>query len=203
MADEPRPVVVPDFRGRQALDAWLSGHDAGLTLQGPDPDSPHPLLNGLVVAQLPAAGTRLDQWGAVTVWVTGGGDPDGVREPGGHVPTSARNPATANPDRLSRHAVTNPLWSRSSSAAPGAERHYPCPFFPATRTTRPPHRANSHSPDRPSVQDGENSREAVTRGNARNRPDALGKHRSPRAGRPSTSRVSTASPRWFMVKNGP
>ncbi|MEU3623694.1 hypothetical protein [Amycolatopsis coloradensis] len=39
-------AVVPDFVGKQALDAWLSGHDAGLTLQGPDPDSPCPLLNG-------------------------------------------------------------------------------------------------------------------------------------------------------------
>ncbi|MFC3452556.1 PASTA domain-containing protein [Amycolatopsis speibonae] len=50
---------MPDFVGKQALDVWLSGHDAGLLLQGPDPDSPHPLLNGVVVAQLPAPGTRL------------------------------------------------------------------------------------------------------------------------------------------------
>jgi hypothetical protein len=58
LADQYRPVessvVVPNFQGRQALDAWLSGHEAGLLLQGPDPDSPHPLLNGLVVAQRPA-----------------------------------------------------------------------------------------------------------------------------------------------------
>ncbi|MGW5719415.1 hypothetical protein ACWEVP_24815 [Amycolatopsis sp. NPDC003865] len=39
MADEP--VTVPNFRGRQALKAW------------------HPLLNGTVVAQLPAAGARV------------------------------------------------------------------------------------------------------------------------------------------------
>ncbi|MFJ7215393.1 PASTA domain-containing protein [Amycolatopsis sp. NPDC098790] len=74
-------VVVPNFRGRQALDAWLSGHDAGLLLQGPDPDSPHPLMNGLVVAQLPAAGATVTRWATVTVWVSGGGDPSGVREP--------------------------------------------------------------------------------------------------------------------------
>lgn len=74
-------AVVPDFVGKQALDAWLSGHDAGLSLQGPDPDSPHPLLNGFVVAQVPAAGTRLPRWSVVTVWITGGGDPSGVREP--------------------------------------------------------------------------------------------------------------------------
>lgn len=73
--------MVPDFRGRQALDAWLSGHDLGLSLQGPDPDSPHPLTNGVVVAQLPAAGARVTRWTAVTVWVSGGGDPSGVREP--------------------------------------------------------------------------------------------------------------------------
>ncbi|WP_409491986.1 hypothetical protein [Amycolatopsis sp. cmx-11-12] len=30
-------TVVPDFVGQQALDAWLAGHEAGLSLQGPDP----------------------------------------------------------------------------------------------------------------------------------------------------------------------
>ncbi|UMP04616.1 PASTA domain-containing protein [Amycolatopsis sp. EV170708-02-1] len=74
-------AVVPDFVGKQALDAWLSGYEAGLSLQGPDPDSPHPLLNGLVIAQVPAAGTHLPRWSVVTVWITGGGDPSGVREP--------------------------------------------------------------------------------------------------------------------------
>jgi beta-lactam-binding protein with PASTA domain len=72
--------MVPDFQGQQALDAWLKGHDMGLLLQGPDPDS-HPLLNGVVVAQSPAAGTQLGRWDTVTVWVSGGGDPAGVREP--------------------------------------------------------------------------------------------------------------------------
>ncbi|WP_439382042.1 PASTA domain-containing protein [Amycolatopsis lexingtonensis] len=97
MADEPQPVVVPDFRGKQALDAWLAGHDAGLTLQGPDPDSPHPLLNGFVVAQLPAAGARLDRWGTVTVWVAGGGDPGGVREPRRPLPELRAEPGYGDP----------------------------------------------------------------------------------------------------------
>jgi hypothetical protein len=74
-------VVVPNFHGKQALDAWLVGHDAGLLLQGPDPDSPHPLLNGVVVAQRPAAGTHVERWAAVTVWVEDDGDGGGVREP--------------------------------------------------------------------------------------------------------------------------
>jgi hypothetical protein len=74
-------VVVPSFHGKQALDAWLTGYDAGLLLQGPDPDSAHPLLNGVVVAQRPAAGTRAGRWDVVTVWVEGGGDGSGVREP--------------------------------------------------------------------------------------------------------------------------
>jgi len=81
VADEPRLVIVPNFQGRQALDAWLRGHDSGVLVQGPDPDSPHPVLNGLVVAQLPAAGTRLSRWDAVTVWVDDAGDAAGVREP--------------------------------------------------------------------------------------------------------------------------
>jgi hypothetical protein len=90
--------VVPNFQGRQALDAWLSGHDAGLLLQGPDPDSPHPLMNGLVVAQLPAAGTRLARWDAVTVWITGGGDPSGVREPRRPVLDHLEGAAAREPD---------------------------------------------------------------------------------------------------------
>jgi hypothetical protein len=75
-------IVVPTFVGMQALNAWLAGHDAGLLRQGPDPDSPHPLLNGVVVAQRPLAGTYLARWDPVTVWVRqdpAGGS--GVREP--------------------------------------------------------------------------------------------------------------------------
>jgi hypothetical protein len=102
LADEhrpdERPVVVPNFKGKQALDAWLSGHDAGLLLQGPDPDSPHPLTNGFVVAQLPAAGTELARWGAVTVWVTEGGDPSGVREPRRPLPNHLEGAAALEPD---------------------------------------------------------------------------------------------------------
>lgn len=74
-------VAVLNFHGMQALDAWLVGHDAGLLLQSPDPDSPHPLLNGRVVAQHPAPGTPVERWAAVTVWIEGGGDGSGVREP--------------------------------------------------------------------------------------------------------------------------
>ena len=74
-------VVVPNFHDKQALDAWLVGHDAGLLLQSPDPDSPRPLMNGVVVAQRPAAGTHVGRWDVVTVWVEGGGDGSGVREP--------------------------------------------------------------------------------------------------------------------------
>jgi hypothetical protein len=73
--------MVPDFRGRQALDAWLSGHDMGLLLQGPDPDGERPLLNGRVVAQSPAPGSRLGRWDTVTVWIIDGGEGSGVREP--------------------------------------------------------------------------------------------------------------------------
>lgn len=90
-------MVVPDFRGRQALAAWLSGHEAGLLVQGPDPDSPHAVTNGVVVAQLPAPGARLSRWDPVTVWLADAGDPAGVREP--------RRPL---PDRLEPTAARRP-----------------------------------------------------------------------------------------------
>ncbi|MDT5160998.1 MAG: hypothetical protein QOC90_1308, partial [Mycobacterium sp.] len=35
----------------QALNAWLIGHDHGLLLQGPDPDSPEPVMHGIVINQ--------------------------------------------------------------------------------------------------------------------------------------------------------
>ncbi|AWS48515.1 hypothetical protein DKM19_18220 [Streptosporangium sp. 'caverna'] len=66
----------------QALNAWLAGHDVGLFVQGPDPDSPEPLMHGIVVAQDPVPGTRVGRWATVTVWVRNEpGDPGGVREP--------------------------------------------------------------------------------------------------------------------------
>ncbi|MFI6504338.1 PASTA domain-containing protein [Nonomuraea typhae] len=75
-------VIVPDFRGQQALNAWLAGHDAGVLLQGPDPDGPQPVMDGIVVAQDPAPGVRVARWAPVTVWVRPGPDDDsGVREP--------------------------------------------------------------------------------------------------------------------------
>ena len=75
-------VEVPDFRGMQALNAWLFGHDRGLLLTGPDPDSSQPLLHGIVVDQAPVPGGRLHRWDVVTVWIRHGpGDSDGVREP--------------------------------------------------------------------------------------------------------------------------
>jgi len=75
-------IEVPDFRGMQALNAWLAGHDRGLLLTGPDPDSPEPLLHGVVVDQAPVPGGQLHRWDVVTVWIRPGpGDGDGVREP--------------------------------------------------------------------------------------------------------------------------
>jgi beta-lactam-binding protein with PASTA domain len=87
-------AVVPDFRGRQALDAWLFGHDAGLLCQGPDPDSPQPLLHGRVVDQRPAPGTTVRRWDTVTVWVHDEpGDLVGVREPRRPLPLDRRDKA--------------------------------------------------------------------------------------------------------------
>ncbi|MEU1733522.1 PASTA domain-containing protein [Streptosporangium sp. NPDC020145] len=74
-------VVVPDFCGSQALNAWLAGHDAGVLLQGPDPDSPQPVMDGVVVAQKPPPGSRIERWGAVTVWTRHDPGEGGVREP--------------------------------------------------------------------------------------------------------------------------
>ena len=80
MVDSAELIEVPDFRGKQTLNAWLAGHEAGLLLCGPDPDDPDPLLHGIVRKQRPDAGAHLPRWDVVTVWVsdlpTGG-----VREP--------------------------------------------------------------------------------------------------------------------------
>jgi beta-lactam-binding protein with PASTA domain len=73
-------VEVPDFRGMQALNAWLAGHDAGVLLAGPDPDSPRPLLHGRVARQSPPPGTLLHRWDPVTVWVHD--DPEANGRPG-------------------------------------------------------------------------------------------------------------------------
>jgi beta-lactam-binding protein with PASTA domain len=91
-------IAVPEFLGRQALDAWLTGHDAGLLLQGPDPDGPHPLLNGRVVAQQPRAGSLVSRWAPVTVWVADPGDPAGVREPPRPLPVRLPRADTIQPD---------------------------------------------------------------------------------------------------------
>jgi hypothetical protein len=74
-------IEVPDFRGMQALNAWLAGHDTGLLLEGPDPDSPEPLLHGIVVAQAPMPGTWLHRWDVITVWLREVPGLGGVREP--------------------------------------------------------------------------------------------------------------------------
>jgi hypothetical protein len=74
-------IIVPDFRGMQALNAWLHGHDVGLLLEGPDPDSATPLLDGIVVRQSPLPGAIRGRWDVVTVWVRGADGRGGVREP--------------------------------------------------------------------------------------------------------------------------
>lgn len=60
---------MPDFRGMQALNAWLVGHDHGLLLQGPDPDSREQVMDGIVISQQPAPSTLLQRWDPVTVWI--------------------------------------------------------------------------------------------------------------------------------------
>jgi len=66
----------------QALNAWLLGHDHGLLLQGPDPDSPEPVMHGVVIDQQPAPKTLLCRWDPVTVWIQPPPDEgSGVREP--------------------------------------------------------------------------------------------------------------------------
>lgn len=49
--------------------------------QGPDPDSSTPLTDGRVAQQAPAAGTVLQRWDAVTLWLTAPPEDAGVREP--------------------------------------------------------------------------------------------------------------------------
>ena len=66
----------------QALNAWLVGDDHGLLLQGPDPDSPQPVMHGIVINQQPAPRTLLRRWDPVTVWIRPPPEEgSGVREP--------------------------------------------------------------------------------------------------------------------------
>ena len=79
--DDRTEVRVPEFRGMQALAAWLRGHDVGVLCQGPDPDSPTPLTDGRVVEQTPPAGSVLRRWDTVTLWLVDPPEDAGVREP--------------------------------------------------------------------------------------------------------------------------
>ena len=98
--------------------------------------------------------------------------------------------------------VTKVARDRASPAG-STGRQPPCPFFLLRERLGAADRTNSLSPVRPSVQHGEIAPGAVTRGNARNQPDAVGKHRSPPGGQPSGRWVSTTARRGFVVKNGP
>jgi hypothetical protein len=76
----------------QALNAWLVGHDHGLLLQGPDPDSAEPVMHGIVVDQEPEPKSLLRRWDPVTVWIEPPPDDDsGVREPVRPVPPLLSN----------------------------------------------------------------------------------------------------------------
>ncbi|MBP1822544.1 hypothetical protein [Mycobacterium sp. OAE908] len=76
----------------QALNAWLVGHDHGLLLQGPDPDSAEPIMHGIVVDQEPEPKSLLRRWDPVTVWIEPPPDDDsGVREPVRPVPPLLSN----------------------------------------------------------------------------------------------------------------
>lgn len=85
MEQQDDVIEVPEFRGMQALNAWLAGHERGLMLSGPEPDSPEPLINGVVRDQRPSPGTVLHRWDVVTVWLADA-PPGGVREPRPPVP---------------------------------------------------------------------------------------------------------------------
>ncbi|WP_283132867.1 PASTA domain-containing protein [Rhizohabitans arisaemae] len=95
---EDPDITVPDFRGMQALDAWLAGHEIGLLLQGPDPDGPQPLTHGRVVGQHPFPGTRVPRWSVVTVTLRDDPGNAGVREPRRPIPPAGAIGAEALPE---------------------------------------------------------------------------------------------------------
>jgi hypothetical protein len=74
-------IEVPDFRGMQAPNASIAGHDARILLAWADPDSPQPLLHGIVAAQAPRPASVLYGWDIVTVWLRDVSGPRGVPEP--------------------------------------------------------------------------------------------------------------------------
>jgi PASTA domain len=109
-------VVVPAFVGMQALNAWLAGHEAGLLLQGPDPDSPDPVLHGVVIAQRPGPGELVRRWDPVTVWVRPHEPGAGVREPRRPSP----DPLEAAAERAVAAVIDDPraLLATSPARAP-------------------------------------------------------------------------------------
>ena len=83
----------------QALNAWLVGHDHGLFLQGPDPDSRKPVMDGIVISQQPPPRTLLRRCDPVTVWIQPPPDDDsGVREPLRPLPPERTNRASYDED---------------------------------------------------------------------------------------------------------
>jgi beta-lactam-binding protein with PASTA domain len=82
----------------QALNAWLVAYDLGVLVGGPDPDSPDPVLHGIVVAQHPQPGTLLARWAVVTVWVRSDPRHGGVREPRKPLPRALDGVTEASSD---------------------------------------------------------------------------------------------------------
>ena len=82
----------------QALNAWLVGHDHGLLVQGPDPDSPEPVMHGIVINQQPLPKARLRRWDPVTVWIQPPSDDGLVREPARPLPPLRTNHAYFDED---------------------------------------------------------------------------------------------------------
>ena len=92
----------------QALNAWLLGYDCGVLVEGPDPDSPDPVLHGVVVTQSPAPGEVLARWDVVTVWVRDDPRHGGVREPRRPLPKAFGGAADqTRPERVYRGATSS------------------------------------------------------------------------------------------------
>jgi beta-lactam-binding protein with PASTA domain len=89
-------VLVPALVGLEVGDAHQLAFEARVVVVGPDPATPLPVA-GVVIAQEPTAGTRVEPAHQVVIAVDTGPDDDGGGGGGGGRPLSTPPPGPLDP----------------------------------------------------------------------------------------------------------